>query len=68
MLLRAYQKQEAKLLAPIGYLWILFSGLTGWLFFAEVPTLSLCIGAGVVVLTTILVTPIERWFESRRAL
>lgn len=66
--LKAYQKQEAKLLAPIGYLWILFSGLTGWLFFAEVPTLSLCIGASVVVLTTLLVTPIERWFERRRAL
>jgi drug/metabolite transporter (DMT)-like permease len=65
--LRAYQKQEARLLAPIGYLSILFSGLTGWLFFAEVPTLSLCIGAGVVVLTTILVTPVERWIESRRA-
>jgi S-adenosylmethionine uptake transporter len=65
--LRAYQKQEAKLLAPIGYLWILFSGLTGWLFFEEIPTLSLCIGAGVVVLTTLLVTPVERWFEGRRA-
>ncbi|MBM6580734.1 DMT family transporter [Microvirga sp. BT689] len=66
--LRAYQKQEARFLAPIGYLSILFSGLTGWLFFAEVPTLSLCIGAVTVILTTSLVTPVERWFENRRPL
>jgi drug/metabolite transporter (DMT)-like permease len=65
--LRAYQKQEARLLAPIGYLWILFSGLTGWLFFEEVPTLSLCIGAIIVIMATLLVTPVERWFESRRS-
>jgi drug/metabolite transporter (DMT)-like permease len=66
--LRAYQKQEARLLAPIGYLSILFSGFAGWLFFAEVPTLSLCIGAVTVILTTSLVTPVERWFENRRSL
>jgi S-adenosylmethionine uptake transporter len=63
--LQAYQKQEARLLAPIGYLSILFSGFAGWLFFGEIPSLSLCIGAAIVVLTTILATPVERWLKNR---
>ncbi|MBO1906862.1 DMT family transporter [Microvirga sp. 3-52] len=63
--LQAYQKQEARLLAPIGYLSILFSGSAGWLFFGEIPSLSLCIGAAIVVLTTVLSTPAERWLKNR---
>jgi S-adenosylmethionine uptake transporter len=63
--LQAYQKQEARLLAPIGYLSIVFSGFAGWLFFGEFPSLSLCIGAAIVVLTTVLAAPAERWFKNR---
>ncbi|MGO4524633.1 DMT family transporter [Microvirga sp. 2MCAF35] len=63
--LQAYQKQEARLLAPIGYLSILFSGFAGWLYFGEIPSLSLCIGAAIVVLTTVLATPAERWLRAR---
>jgi S-adenosylmethionine uptake transporter len=63
--LQAYQKQEARLLAPIGYLSIVFSGFVGWLFFGEVPSLSLCFGAATVVLTTVLATPAERWLRNR---
>jgi drug/metabolite transporter (DMT)-like permease len=63
--LQAYQKQEARILAPIGYLSILFSGFAGWLFFGEIPSLSLCIGAAIVVLTTVLGTPAERWLKNR---
>jgi S-adenosylmethionine uptake transporter len=63
--LRAYQTQEARLLAPIGYLWIVFSGLAGWLFFGEIPSLSLCFGAAIVILTTALVPSAERWFQNR---
>jgi drug/metabolite transporter (DMT)-like permease len=62
--LQAYQKQEARLLAPIGYLSIIFSSFAGWIFFSEVPSLSLCIGAAVVVLTTILATPVEQWLKN----
>jgi S-adenosylmethionine uptake transporter len=62
--LQAYQK-EARLLAPIGYLSILFSGFAGWVFFGEMPSLSLCIGAAIVVLTTMLATPTERWLKNR---
>ncbi len=63
--LQAYQKQEARLLAPIGYLSILFSGFAGWLYFGEIPSLALCIGAAIVVLTTALATPAERWLRNR---
>ena len=64
--LQAYQKQEARLLAPLGYLSIIFSGLAGWFFFGEIPSLSLCLGAAIVVLTTLSATPVERWLKSRR--
>jgi len=64
--LQAYQKQEARLLAPLGYLSIIFSGLAGWFFFAEIPSPSLCIGAAIVILTTMLATPAERWLKTRR--
>ncbi|UVF19316.1 DMT family transporter [Microvirga terrae] len=62
--LQAYQKQEAHLLAPIGYLSILFSGSAGWLYFGEIPSLSVCAGAAIVVLTTMLATPAERWLKN----
>ncbi|WP_246776546.1 DMT family transporter [Microvirga sp. VF16] len=64
--LQAYQKQEARLLAPIGYLSILFSGFAGWLYFGEIPSLSLGIGAAIVVLTTLLATSTERWLVNRK--
>lgn len=64
--LQAYQKQEAKLLAPIGYLSVVFSGFAGWLFFGEVPSLSLCFGAATVVMTTVMAGPAERWLKSRK--
>jgi len=63
--LQAYQKQEARLLAPIGYLSIIFSGFAGWLFFGEIPSPSLCLGAAIVVLTTVLAAPAERWLKNR---
>jgi drug/metabolite transporter (DMT)-like permease len=63
--LQAYQKQETRLLAPIGYLSIVFSGFAGWLFFGEIPSLSLCFGAAIVILTTLLATPAERWLRKR---
>lgn len=63
--LQAYQKQEARFLAPIGYLSILFSGFAGWLYFGEIPSLSLCVGAAIVVLTTALAAPAERWLRNR---
>ncbi|WP_243371919.1 DMT family transporter [Microvirga solisilvae] len=63
--LQAYQKQESRLLAPIGYLSIVFSGVAGWLLFGEIPTLSLVIGAAIVISTTLLATPAERWFKSK---
>ncbi len=64
--LQAYQKQEARLLAPIGYLSIVFSAFAGWMFFGEVPSLSLCVGAVIVILATMLASPVERWIDRRR--
>jgi S-adenosylmethionine uptake transporter len=63
--LQAYQKQEARLLAPIGYLSIVFSAFAGWLYFNEVPSLSLCVGAAIVVVTTLSARPVEQWLSKR---
>ena len=38
----------------------------GWLWFGEKPTLSLALGAVVVVSTTVLASPAERWLRARR--
>jgi drug/metabolite transporter (DMT)-like permease len=64
--LQAYQKQEARLLAPIGYLSIVFSALTGWIAFGEVPTWSLAAGAAIIVLATVLASPAERYLHTKR--
>jgi len=64
--LQAYQKQEARLLAPIGYLSIVFSAAAGWLAFGEVPTFSLCIGAAIVIVATVSTGPVENRFGGRK--
>jgi drug/metabolite transporter (DMT)-like permease len=64
--LQAYQKQEARLLAPVGYISIIFSTFAGWLYFGEVPSASLFAGAFIVVLATALASPLERWLQGYR--
>lgn len=47
--LRAYQVAEARVLAPLSYLAILFSAAADYLFFGLVPGLPLALGAAVIV-------------------
>lgn len=47
--LRAYQSSPASLLAPIGYLSVVFSAAAGYLFFAEVPEPQVFVGVLVIL-------------------
>lgn len=47
--LRAYQSTSASLLAPIGYLSVVFSAAAGFLFFSEIPEPQVFIGVVVIL-------------------
>lgn len=52
---RAYALQEASFLAPIHYAGLIFSGLIGYFFFAEIPTLQSLLGMGLILLGAAIV-------------
>lgn len=61
-LIRAFSLAEAGLLAPFGYLGLIFSGVWGVLFFGQVPDLWTILGAGVITGAGIYV-----WWRERLA-
>lgn len=48
--LRAYRLAPASVLAPVGYLSLVFAGATGWIVFGERPTWPMVAGAAFIVL------------------
>ncbi|WP_180901428.1 DMT family transporter [Martelella soudanensis] len=48
--LKAYQKSDASVLAPFGYLSVFFSAAAGFFFFAEVPPPRIFIGVAVILI------------------
>lgn len=48
-LIRAFTLAEAGVVAPFGYVGLLFATLWGWLFFGELPDIWTGIGAAVIV-------------------
>ena len=60
--LKAYQKSDASVLAPFGYLSVFFSATAGFFFFAEVPSPRIFIGVAVILLAL----QGTRWLEARR--
>lgn len=58
--LRAYQIASASLLAPFGYLSIVFATASGYVFFDEVPDLRTLIGIVVIIATLQAITFLER--------
>ncbi len=58
--IRGYALAPVALLAPIGYSWLLFAGLLGWIVFAEVPTLLSLAGALVMLLGGLALTRRKR--------
>ncbi|QQM32595.1 DMT family transporter [Martelella lutilitoris] len=48
--LKAYQKSDASLLAPFGYLSVFFSAAAGFFFFGEVPPPRIFLGVAVILI------------------
>lgn len=62
----AYKHAEAALLAPFDYASILFAILFGYAFFAEVPTMMVLIGSGIVMAAGGLIIWRERQLGLKR--
>jgi drug/metabolite transporter (DMT)-like permease len=60
LLIMAFARSEASLLAPYFYTAIVWAVVFGWLFFAEVPDLYTFIGAGLIVAAGLYVWHRER--------
>ena len=58
----AFRVAEASLLAPCTYSAIIWATLTGWLFWRELPTISVVAGTAVVVGSNLAIA----WRERRR--
>jgi drug/metabolite transporter (DMT)-like permease len=61
LLIMAFARSEASLLAPYFYSAILWAVIFGWIFFGEVPDLYTFIGAGLIVAAGLYV-----WHRERR--
>ncbi len=51
----AFKYGEASMLAPFEYLVLIFSGLTGYLFWSEVPAPSSIVGGAIIVLSGLII-------------
>ncbi|MGH1579120.1 DMT family transporter [Planktotalea sp.] len=62
----AYRFADAAVIAPFDYASILFAMVIGYVFFAEVPTLQMLIGSGIVILAGLLIIWRERALGLKR--
>ncbi|MHA1569414.1 MAG: DMT family transporter, partial [Alphaproteobacteria bacterium] len=53
--IRAYRVGEASAITPFDYSRLLFAGLLGVIFFAEIPDLWTLAGAGIIVASTLYI-------------
>lgn len=60
LLTSSYRFAEAGVLAPFTYVSMLWSVLIGWIWFSEVPTASMTIGAGFVIGAGVIIVLRER--------
>jgi len=54
LMARAFAEAEAARLAPLHYLALVWSAIIGYVFFAEVPTAGLLVGAALIVVGTLV--------------
>lgn len=64
--IQAYRYADASILAPFTYLRLVFVGLGGYFFFAEVPDRYTWIGAAIIVAATLYITQRERHLAKSR--
>ena len=62
----AFRHADASVLAPFDYASILFSMVAGYVFFAEIPTMTMLAGAALVILSGVLIIWREQRIGARR--
>lgn len=62
LIIRAFSVTEAGLLAPFGYIGLIFAGFWGWLFFGQLPDRWTVIGALVIAAAGLYV-----WYRERKS-
>jgi drug/metabolite transporter (DMT)-like permease len=67
LLTTSYREADASLVAPFDYASMLFALLIGWFVFAEAPTVTMLMGAGLVMAAGILIILRERHLGLQRA-
>lgn len=67
LLTSSYRHAPASVVAPFEYVSMLFALLFGYVFFAEVPTVTMLLGAALVVMAGILIIWRERQLGIERA-
>ena len=66
MLTSAYRHADASVVAPFEYSSMLFAVAIGYIFFAEVPTLGMLVGAAIVISAGVLIILRERYLHIQR--
>lgn len=67
LLTSSYREADASVVAPFDYASMIFALLIGWFVFAEAPTLTMLLGAALVVAAGIAIILRERWLGLARA-
>lgn len=58
-IIRAFRQGEASLLAPIEYTALIWVGLFGYIFWDEIPTIQVVIGAAIIIASAIYIAQRE---------
>ncbi len=64
--IRAFSVGEATAVAPFDYTRLIFSGFLGFFIFAEVPTLAMLVGAGIIVASSLYIVRREAGLGKRK--
>ncbi len=65
-MMRGYLLAEATALAPVSYVQLVFAGVMGYLFFAEVPGFETLVGAAIIVASTLYIVHREAALARQR--
>lgn len=58
---RALKLADSGLLAPLQYTLLLWAVILGWIFFDDIPSAKMLLGAGVIVFGGLVLVSSEKW-------
>ena len=59
MVVRGYRLADISVVAPVDFSWLVFAALIGWLAFAEVPSIEVLLGSGVIAAGGIVLATVK---------